>query len=532
MRLNNKLFAISIIIIVSSCSRNFGDTNINPQATTSTTFHSTMTSIQSLMNIPDYNYQAYLRNEIMYPTSQLTSLVKQIGVDPVLRSTDAIWSDYYKFLANVNTLNTLINNYHDQDALVNLKAMKNVIVAYKTFTTVSLYGDIPFSEGGKAFTPERIFRPKYDDQAAIFTTAFNDLKWAADNFTTNATTSQGNNYLNIGSNDVIYGNDIAKWKKLANSLLLKYAIFLFDKMQTLAGPVITDILNNNKPLLQDEENFQYLPNVYLNPRDRRGTYQAAGSNGVRLGETMWKNLSSTTNLSDTTGANIFDYRTYIFFEKNAYGSWYPAKQIGNTETDFGDVYSNDRVGSPNTRRSRFASVNIYLLSNQTVVPEIFLSVAEVNFLKAEAYARGLGVTKNWIKAEEEYNKGIESSILYWSKIGQAISNWTVDKPAAATVTNINNVKNNNKVKLLVTDTETEKLTKIYTQYWVSLFWQPEEAYKLMRRTTSTPVTGSYSTSFYRLTYPISEKEQNVTNYNSASSKIGGDMIATKLWWMK
>jgi hypothetical protein len=74
------------------------------------------------------------------------------------------------------------------------------------------WGDIPYSE---AFQSNVIREPKYDRQQDLYPVLIQELKDAA------AMINPANGDLTRG--DVIYGGDVAKWKKFANTLRLRMA---------------------------------------------------------------------------------------------------------------------------------------------------------------------------------------------------------------------------------------------------------------------------------------------------------------------
>ena len=89
---------------------------------------------------------------------------------------------------------------------------------------VDNYGDVPYSEAGKAVS-DVIFYPKYDDDAAIYDDLYKELKESI------AALSTSGDFI---SADLFYGTNaqpstktatatdqVAKWKKLGNSLLLR-----------------------------------------------------------------------------------------------------------------------------------------------------------------------------------------------------------------------------------------------------------------------------------------------------------------------
>lgn len=73
-----------------------------------------------------------------------------------------------------------------------------------------IYGDCPYSEAGYGFI-KGIANAKYDTQKDIYYDFFNQLD--------SAVISMDASKDKVSS-DLIYGGDLAKWKKLANSLRL------------------------------------------------------------------------------------------------------------------------------------------------------------------------------------------------------------------------------------------------------------------------------------------------------------------------
>ncbi len=48
--------------------------------------------------------------------------------------------------------------------------------------------------------------------------------------------------------DKLFNGDMLNWKKLANSLRLRYALRMSEKEPQVAGLVISDVIENNKPV--------------------------------------------------------------------------------------------------------------------------------------------------------------------------------------------------------------------------------------------------------------------------------------------
>ena len=77
-------------------------------------------------------------------------------------------------------------------------------------------GDVPYSEAA-----DDIDQPKYDTQKDIYYTIFDELKDAVSKLDESSAN-------NVGSYDLIYGGDAAKWKKFANSIRLRMAVRISD----------------------------------------------------------------------------------------------------------------------------------------------------------------------------------------------------------------------------------------------------------------------------------------------------------------
>ncbi len=162
-----------------------------------------------------------------------------------------------------------------------------------------------------------------------------------------------------------------------------------------------------------------------------------------------------------------------------------------------------------------------------------MSATEVHFLKAEAYAKGVGVAVNMAKAQEEYEAGIRSSIDYWFGVAEFSRDfgdnysWR-DVPARPTDAEIDAMLANPKVAW----NDANALGLIYNQHWLSHIRQPLQAWSLYRQTKMTPQSGGLEFVFNRLTYPSSELDNNADNYADQVSKMGADDFIVKVWWAK
>ena len=105
-------------------------------------------------------------------------------------------------------------------------AIAEIMEIYTWYYLVTTFGNIPYSD---AMNIENAF-PKYDDAKTIYDdlltrldVAIGDLNPANESF---------------GSADIIYGGDVALWKKFANSLKLKMGITIADEDNAKAKAIV------------------------------------------------------------------------------------------------------------------------------------------------------------------------------------------------------------------------------------------------------------------------------------------------------
>jgi hypothetical protein len=440
-----------------------------------------------------------------------------------------IWENYYFALADYRKSLDLIDASDNPQSYTNVKAMLTTLIAYKTLRSTTLYGDMPYSEAGKAFSGAEYYRPVYESQESIFATALADLKWSADNFSTSA------DQVKLGSYETLLQGDVSLWIKFTNSLRLRYALIMREKNAAAADAIIAEVLT--KPLLEANEYVGIEP-AKLGIEINRGP-SFRGNAYVRMGSTIWEAMSGTNAVD---GSGIFDLRTKIFFEPNSDGDWkpYPQNPPSGTvaETDNGgagnDPYAEARLTAwEPTGVYHYSPLNLFYVNDRTF-PDLFITGTEVSFLKAEIYNRGIGgVSANATTAKQYYEEGITESVKFWYKLANGSSIWTVNKPAAAPTTGELNTMLTN-AAVAYSATSADALKQIYKQHWISLFHQPFDAWTLKRRTgDATPNVPLASTSealnLNRLVYPTGEITSNYDNWKTVTG--GTDDRTKKPWFM-
>jgi len=189
---------LAIGLLFTSCKRyssDFGDTNLNPAATTSPILSALLTNVEA--GIGGYGAQTrgglYCQyfSETQYTDVSLYSL-------PQL-SFEGEYSGSLYDLQNI--INTNTSN--------NMTQVARILKAYIFSTITDRWGDVPYSQ---ALTGNKT--PAFDKQEDIYRGCMREL--------TQAVAAFDNNSAITG--DIIYGGSVAKWKRLANTLRLRLAI--------------------------------------------------------------------------------------------------------------------------------------------------------------------------------------------------------------------------------------------------------------------------------------------------------------------
>ena len=131
------------------------------------------------------------------------------------------WSNYYGILRNIDEFyNKAIEGEYEFHKGVGL-----VMKAYTFGLITDLWGDAPHNDALKAEKGPEFFKPAYDYQRDIYLSILNDLE-NANTFLSKPSSA----YTNISSTqDILYQGNVAKWRKLANSLALRYYMRLSEK---------------------------------------------------------------------------------------------------------------------------------------------------------------------------------------------------------------------------------------------------------------------------------------------------------------
>ena len=526
------------LMLIWGCRKDFEEINTDPGSFTTASDGSLFNEVVSSMQ-PGWNEQFYINNEILYKQTQMAALTKE-GWGNFTLGTEEIWSNYYSSLPEVRELEKRFATYDNSPGVNNMRAMLKIIVAMKTFKVTDLFGDIPFSQAGYGFQKLEYLRPVFDRQRDIYISLLKDLQWADENITESPITAEP--FATFSGFDKLFDGDMVMWRKLANSLRLRHAIRIWDKEPELAGPVIREIIEEERPVFigvtgstKPLEDAVFIPSS-LGFKNESMTWSFREHKNLRMGSNIWHRLSAHDSAD---GSGIFDPRAYIFFETNNAKKWkpYPNNPAPNTPSEGGIPYDShrDQTGSYDIKGETciYSPFDYFIIADYNNMPIIFFTGAEIHFLKAEALYRGMGVPANKNNADIEYLNGIIASVVWWMNRAAA-SKLPISGMAFPETVVIPENLNASSVQEVYgfwnAHSDEEMLEFLYTQWMLDAFRQPWEVYALARRTGRTPREGA-PINHFRLPYPPSEVEFNGANCSAAIAAQGGDNPETKIWWV-
>lgn len=409
----------------------------------------------------------------------------------------ALWRSVYS--NELKNAVDIIDKTNGNPTSANMNAVAKIMKVMVAQRLTDLYGDVPYSDAGLGFS-KGIVTPKYDKQEDIYMAFFSELEDAFNQLNTGGGTVKG---------DLFYGGDIAKWKKLANTMRLRLGMRISEVNPAEAAKQVKAAVQNGVFESNADNCIMHHLDVSFN-----GSLSDFRGNGLSQAFVGNENGDHFSSLMIDFLRNHGDPRlTMIATPKTGSVNWGPI-QPGEElyEGVKPGTFRWDVAGGSNAA----SGIQPYLKQNTT--PFLHVSYSETQLLLAEAAFRG------WVSgsAADYYKKGVEAGIKQLEIYGAA----------AASQANINTYLTSNP---LVAGKEMEQ---IGTQIWVTYLFNSIEAYSNWRRTGFPhliPITNPDSETGgvvpTRLYYPNDEMQKNKANYLDALSRMGGKNDWTgKVWW--
>jgi hypothetical protein len=479
--INIRNISLAILIsVVSACTNDFDELNTNPNAPTAEQAAPDLLLTNAIESLTDRVHSIALGQEIGAGWVQYMAKVQYTDEDryqPRVSDINTIWSGLYGTSGqDINKMYIVANaNGHD-----NYKGVALVMNAYIMSVLTDLFGDVPYSEAFKGDpTDGGILSPKYDTQESIYRALIANLDEA------NTLLDEDGEEIH---GDILFEDDIALWKKFANSLRFRLLLRMSAKDEAFVTQEMTEMYNNaDYPIFEGGESaaLHYLGsapnNNPINENRKTRDDHRVSKNTVDLLLELGDSRLSVYALPAATGQ-------YVGIP-NGLTSAEAAKYNGN--------------GLANTSK-----LGTYF--TEAEAPGMLMSYSELQFILAEAALKG------YISAdpEEYYYAGIDASYAQYD-LSEDLEDYLANPD--------------------VEYTSDEALEKILIQKYIAMFDQGLQGWFEWRRTgipSLTPAASGLNGGKIpvRLTYPLDEATRNPSNLQTAVTRQGADNLNTPVWW--
>ena len=462
---------------------------------------------------------------------------------------DRVWTTFY-----TNSIKNLTDAQYrtaQDQGKTNIHAALTIYRVYLMSIITDIYGDVPCKEAGMGFL-QGIFNPRYDTQEEIYHSFFQDLTAAVEALDPAKDAITG---------DVIYGGNILKWKKLANSLRLRFAMRISNVDPQKAQQEFEAAWQADGGIFdsaEDDALIKYMNIAFSFGQDAYGDFRGNALSKLLFGNdpannpsylcaTLFNQLYNTGDprtfmlsrcyydglMSATSPDNRVDLTQEMIDKGIAFQpclpgafSWEPWPTGYDSDILKELAETNPNVTISVVRETEPKLANNFLRGDN---PGVVMTFAETRFLLAEA------ALKNWNvdgqTAEALYEEGVRAAVDF------LVTRYKCD-PVSEEEMNAYLSANG------MGHTKEQKMASIHTQAWILHFTNPAECWANQRRSGYPKLKSPAEYGFeqfmtggkeipVRLCYPILESSYNKTGYEEALERMGGkDSWNTPVWWDK
>ncbi|MCC8408286.1 SusD/RagB family nutrient-binding outer membrane lipoprotein [Mucilaginibacter sp. UR6-1] len=514
-------FLVAGATFMASCTKNFEEINTQPDKTTEIDPNYFMSQAQIQFSQTGYDQLLF---QSMWVQSLASTYNYYTNGDKYVFSSGGTgyyantWNRAYTALGLVVRMRTLIK---DKPEYANLDACATIMQAMIIQRITDLYGDAPYSQAGLA--DNGVYEPVFDKQEDIYAAILTQLEQA----TAALDASKAG-----PTADLLYGGNVAQWKRLGYSLMLKAGMRLtkVDPQtartwveKAYAGGTMSSVADNAKVLTDPNGNASSNADALRVTDDFRE---------VRWGRTLLNYMQSTDDPRVSAIAEITVGNGRRANEnRDLPGNNADSLQLGmpNGYTITSIVNAPNYPGSTPAADAQDAAAPLGKYSRPRL--QVYADRASANFIYTYGESELLlaeAATRGWATgaAATHYANALTADMATLAQYNTT---------GAATV-NASDIATYVTAHPLVAATA---LQQINMEYYVatSTTFNFNETYANWRRTgipQLTPVTfsGQFITGQIprRVPYPGSLINTNGANYQAAVQSQGPDNFATRVWW--
>lgn len=513
------ILALAITLLGTACDKDFVEINTNPYAVTSSDPALLFAGAQRT-HLGNWNSEHTIVQHFVSPYNDGATIGVNFNQDIDLNNVPKWDQSYPTAIRSMIQALNLLGNTTDR---VNLKSMIRIWKVQTFMGVVDTYGDVPYFDAGKAVS-SGVFFPAYDDDAVIYDDLYKELKEAIAALNPTGDYVPADLFYGANSNastkTTTAAEQVAKWRKLGNSLLLRLGMRYSKLNETKAESIVLEAVAGGVMTSNAD-------NAYV--KYDGSTYVHAENNNLR--NFSQYNYAAEPFVDQLKATN--DPRA-----KYMIATYFNAGQIANDpnpNTDLEDQYGvpigitageitsdlvNYRGANPNGGLA-YSQINILAVASPAA-PDFYVTYAQTSLLLAEAAKRG------WIPggdatAQTHYENAIEADM-------QVYSLYPTVTPISATAIEDYIAEPG------VVYNAANALELINTQYWIVNFRNGTEAFANFRRTELPDLSPNlYNDNLNggfvrRLTYPDREGSANNANFSAAGIAMGGDNLTSRVFW--
>lgn len=474
---------LAIVFVLGACSDTLTEVNQNPNAPTAvppaTLLPEAIGATGDLMwgsfwHLSTWSVFAQSVSQIQYADEET--------YDVRISSLQGYWDGFYQ--GPLEDFQTVIEGAQERNQ-PNIQAVGLIMKSYAFNALTDAYGPVPYSAALQLESGNQT--PAYDPTEAIYTGMLEDLNQATQLIDPNNVDPA------LASNDILFGGDMERWRRFANSLRLKLAMRISDVAEGTAAPIVQDAVSSGV----FQSNAQHARLDYTTGQNRNPIYV----NGLSRDD----HAPSAVML--TMMREWEDPRISVY-----------AKPVAGTSpgAPLSERYKGGLIARPERPLSEISRIGAFWRNNADA-PQWFMSYAEVEFFKAEAALRGF-ISGS---AQEYYEAGIRAAMNQYGITGQAVDDYLQQEGVAWSGGE-------------------DAMQKIGVQKWLALYMGGSsiEQYSEVRRLGYPAIepgpqalnvnSGHPPT---RIPYPSTEQSLNRESYQAAVEMLGGsDDYAATLYW--
>ena len=503
LKISASLLALLLPLAIIGCDNLTGVTELNDNPTQATSMEPALQFANLPLDIVPNRYEAWRANLIHAAciSQQVATTFTAFSGCRYTRNAaylSAHWDEQWTVVRNIEDV-LAKTSPEENPQLTNIHAMTQILRVYFMQRMTDLYGNIPYEQAGKGLT-ENVQNPEYNSVEEIYPAMVADLQAARGLLDPNVSAIEP-------AQDLLFSGDVAKWRRFANSLILRIGMRMSEVAPGQAQSAVEDAISSG--VMENNDDIAYTIHAESNG-DRYGIGEVfndfpGGGHGFHMSRTFMDVLKGDAGVS-----NVVDPRTSIFAAQYTDTD----ELVTDTPVDLQGLENGLEPADLPDDRFAFAQPNrAYMVRYDS--PALWMSLAEVKFLLAEAALRGWGTSG----AQQHYEEGIEAAMEHLTIYGAPeIADADIQTYMAS-----------------LPDRD-PTLEEIIEQKWIALFLNGYEAWAELRRTgypdEIVPVDypGNVTSGQIpsRLEYPNSEQFVNGTNYEAGATQP--NQMSTRLWW--